>query len=366
VLAYRLLRAEWFLLVSVATSLTFLLFGDRLQAESLGAAGQTIVFVWLFAAILGSAMAVVRHAEHLAERLGEPLGTLILTLAVTVIEAASILAVMLHARDEPTVMRNTVFAVIMIILNGMVGSSLLVGALRHREQSYNLQGANTYLSVIIPIAVLCLIMPDFTQSTPGPTLSAVQQVFVGVMCLGLYAAFLAVQTGRHRGYFMLESEDEVSHHVEDGLSPTRHALLLMAYMVSVVYLAEQFGQPIVQMIVRLHAPAALSGMIIAALVATPEAIGAVRAALANRLQRSMNICLGSLLATLSLTIPLTLAMAHFLGISLFLGLENTSFVMLLLTLAVSIVTFASGRTNVLQGAVHLLLFVAYVSLIFQG
>jgi Ca2+:H+ antiporter len=366
VLAYRPLRSERFLVVSIATSLAFLLFGDRLQGASLGPAAQSVMFVWLFAAILGSAIAVVRHAEHLAERLGEPLGTLILTLAVTIIEAASILAVMLHSRDEPTVMRDTVFAVIMIILNGMVGTSLLVGALRHREQSYNLQGANTYLSVIIPLAVLCLIMPDFTQTTPGPTLSAAQQVFLGAMCLGLYAAFLAVQTGRHRGYFMLDAEDDAPQHTLDSLSPASHALLLMAYMIPVVYLAEQFGQPIVSMIARLHAPVALGGIIIAALVATPEAIGAVRAALANRLQRSMNICLGSLLATIALTIPLMLAVAHFLGASIFLGLENTSFVMLLLTLSLSIVTFASGRTNVLQGAVHLLLFLAYVLLIFQG
>ncbi len=365
-MTYRPLRAEWFLVASVATSLAFLLLGDKLHDDSLGPAAQSVVFVWLFASILGSAMAVVRHAEHLAQRLGEPLGTLILTLAVTVIEAASILAVMLHSRDQPTVMRDTVFAVIMIILNGMVGTSLLVGALRHREQSYNLRGANTYLSVIIPLAVLSLIMPDFTQTTPGPTLSFAQQVFLAVMFLGLYAAFLAVQTGRHRGYFMLESEGDAAHHLAGGSSTTTHAVLLVAYMIPVVYLAEQFGQPIVAMIARLNAPVALGGIIIAALVATPEAIGAVRSALANQLQRSINICLGSLLATISLTIPLMLLVNHFLGAPIFLGLQNTSFVMLVLTLALSIVTFSSGRTNVLQGAVHLLLFIAYILLTFQG
>ncbi len=366
VLIYRLLRSEWFLVVSIATSLAFLFLGDNLHGESLGPVARSIVFLWLFASILGSAMAVVRHAEHLAVRLGEPLGTLILTLAVTAIEGASILAVMLHSRDEPTVMRDTVFAVIMIILNGMVGTSLLVGALRHREQSYNLRGANTYLSVIIPLAVLSLILPDYTQTTPGPTLSFAQQVFLAIMFLGLYAAFLAVQTGRHRGYFMLESEAGAPSNATDSTSTATHAVLLVAYMVPVVYLAEQFGQPIVEMIVRLHAPVAFGGIIIAALVATPEAIGAVRSALANQLQRSINICLGSLLATISLTIPLMLLVSHFLGVPIFLGLENTSFVMLLLTLSLSVVTFASGRTNVLQGAVHLLLFIAYVLLVFQG
>jgi Ca2+:H+ antiporter len=378
----RLFRAEWFLPVSVATSVVFLLFGDALREDSAAPVLQSVVFIWLFIAILSSAMSVVRHAEHLAERLGEPLGTLILTLAVTAIEAASISAVMVHSRDQPTVMRDTIFAVIMIILNGMVGTSLLVGAWRHREQSYNLRGANIYLSVVVPLAVMCLIMPNYTHTTPGPTLSFYQQEFLGAMCVGLYAAFLAVQTGRHRGYFELEGEED-GHGREFGggtaapgaaaprawaprASAWHHASLLLAYMIPVVYLAEQFGQPIDNMIRRLHAPAALGGVIIAALVATPEGIGAVRSALANKLQRSVNICLGSLLATIGLSIPLMIVVAHLMGATIFLGLQGTSFVMLLLTLAVSVLTFGSGRTNVLQGAVHLLLFLAYVLLIFQG
>ena len=372
IVSNRLVRAEWFLPVSIATSLVFLLFGDTLKADSADATVQAGVFIWLFLAILWSAMCVVRHAEHLAERLGEPLGTLILTLAVTAIEAASISAVMVHSRDQPTVMRDTVFAVIMIILNGMVGTSLLVGAWRHREQSYNLQGANIYLSVVVPLAVMSLIMPNYTHTTPGPTLSFYQQEFLGVMCIGLYAAFLAVQTGRHRGYFALEGEEDGHGHELAGgaaapvASAWHHALLLLAYMIPVVYLAEQFGEPIDHMIRRLHAPAALGGVIIAALVATPEGIGAVRSALANKLQRSVNICLGSLLATIALTIPLMIVVAHLMGATIFLGLEGTSYVMLLLTLAVSVLTFGSGRTNVLQGAVHLILFIAYVLLIFQG
>jgi Ca2+:H+ antiporter len=238
----RSIRAEWFLPVSIATSIAFLLLGDTLTGDSTGSALQAIVFIWLFLAILCSAMSVVRHAEHLAERLGEPLGTLILTLAVTAIEAASISAVMVHSRDQPTVMRDTVFAVIMIILNGMVGISLLVGAWRHREQSYNLQGANIYLSVVVPLAVLCLIMPNYTHTTPGPTLSFYQQEFLGVMCVGLYAAFLAVQTGRHRGYFTLEAEeDNHGHGLAGGGSAWRHSFLLLAYMIPVVYLAELFS-----------------------------------------------------------------------------------------------------------------------------
>ncbi len=362
-----LIRAEWFLGVGIATALAFLLAGDSLYGESSSTLRQMVVFVWLFAAILGAALSVVRHAEHLAVRLGEPLGTLILTLAVTAIEAASISAVMIHAKDSLTVVRDTVFAVIMIIMNGMVGASLLLGAWRHREQSYNLQGANTYLSVILPLAVLSLIMPDYTQTTPGPTLSLAQQVFLALVCVGLYSLFLAVQTGRHRGYFVLDGEgDDPEHDSAPDAGWGVHAVLLVAYMVPVVYLAEQFGRPIDDVIATLHAPAALSGVIIAALVATPEAIGAVRSALANRLQRSINICLGSLLATIALTIPLMLLVSHLLGTTIYLGLEHSSFMMLILTLMLSVVTFASGRTNVLQGAVHMLLFIAYVLLIFQG
>jgi len=363
--AKSLVSKEWFLGVSLASAAAFLFLGEWLYGVAAGAAGRGVIFVWLFAAILGSAMCVVRHAEHLAVRLGEPLGTLILTLAVTAIEAASISAVMIHSPHNLSVMRDTLFAVIMIILNGMVGASLLLGAWRHHEQYYNLQGANTYLSVIIPLAVMSLIMPNYTQTTPGPTLSFAQQVFLAVMCIGLYAAFLAVQTGRHRGYFTLESEGEEAHDPAAGSAPL-HAILLIAYMVPVVYLAEQFGRPIDELIATLNAPVALGGIIIAALVATPEAIGAVRSALANRLQRSINICLGSILATIGLTVPIMLVVSHLLGASMYLGLQNTSFMLLLMTLLLSVVTFGSGRTNVLQGVVHLLLFVAYVLLIFQG
>jgi Ca2+:H+ antiporter len=364
-----LLRTEWFLPVSVATAAAFWFFGDRLHAELSNPIRQFLVFVWLFATILVSALSVVRHAEQLARRLGEPLGTLILTLAVTAIEATSISAVMMHGENNPTLVRDTLFSVVMIILNGMVGAALLLGAWRHREQHYNLQGANTYLSVIVPLAVMSLIMPDFTQTTPGPTLSVPQEVFLGLMSIGLYAAFLVIQTGRHRGYFSFE---EAASPRPANVAPVesspllRHALLLAAYMLPVVFLAEQLARPIDYLIETLRAPAALGGVIIAVLVATPEAIGAVRAAVSNQLQRSMNIFMGSVLSTIGLTIPIMLVVSHVTGRQIYLGVQNTSFVMLLLTLFLSAITFASGRTNVLQGAVHALLFVAYVLLIFQN
>ena len=318
--------------------------------------------------MLAASLAVVRHAEYLAHHIGEPFGTLILTLSVTTIEVASISAVTLNGEHNPTLARGTLFAVIMIILNGMVGFSLLLGGWRHREQHYNLQGANAYLSVIVPVSVMSLVMPNFTRTTPGPTLSFDQQIFLIVMALALYGAFLAIQTGRHREYFRAKVADVVELE-SPAAAPAgdlpRAVCLLVAYLASVIYMAELLAHPIEYLLVTLHAPAALGGVIIAVLVATPEAVSAVQAALANQLQRSVNICLGSVLSTIGLTIPAILLIAHFTGQHLDLGLQHTDIVMLLLTLFSSAVTFASGRTNVLQGAVHLLLFVAYILLIFQ-
>jgi len=362
-----LMRDEWFLGISVASSLAFLRFGDSIMAGLANPLWLALVFVWLFAVVLGSVFSVVRHADHLAVRLGEPYGTLILTLAVTAIEVISISAMMLHGANNPTLVRDTLFAVVMIILNGMVGLSLLVGGWRHREQQYNLQGANAYLTVIIPLAVLSLLLPNYTVTTAGPTLSTVQEAFLAVMALGLYATFLAIQTGWHRGYFTL-GEDKDGHHPPPGgsRSLTAHTVLLAAYMLPVVFLAEQLAQPIDYLIEVLHAPAGLGGLIIAALVATPEAIAAVRAARANQMQRSVNISLGSVLATIGLTVPTMLVISHVIGRKMDLGLQNADVVLLPLTLVVSVVTFTSGRTNILQGVVHLLLFAAFVMLIFEG
>ncbi len=367
---WPLLRQERFLGLSLATSLVFMLQGDRIFAWLSNPLGLGVVFLWLFWAVLGSAFAVVRHADKLAIRLGEPYGTLILTLSVTAIEVMSISAVVVNGHGDATLTRDTLFSVLMVLLNGMVGLSLLVGAWRRREQVYNLQGANAYLGLIIPLAVLCLILPDFTQTTPGPTISVPQAAFLIVMVSGLYFAFLALQTSRHRAWFAHGDGPSEGHgHGEAAAgrpSLARHALLLGLYMVPVVFLADQLSHPLDHIIEQAQAPRALGGLIIAVLVATPEAVGAVRAALANELQRAVNIFLGSVLSTIGLTAPVMLALSLLTGQDIVLGLQHTDFVLLLLTLAVSVVTFASGRTNVLQGAVHLLLFAAYLLLIFEG
>ncbi|MGC1302769.1 MAG: ionic transporter y4hA [Caulobacteraceae bacterium] len=364
----RWVREEWPLSVSLITCVIFLLRGEDLWRGLSTPLSLGLIFIWLFAVVLGSALSVVRHAERVAVRLGEPYGTLILTLLVTSIEVMSISAVMIHGANNPTLVRDTLFSVVMIVLNGMVGLSLLIGGWRHREQQYNFQGANAYLGLILPLAVLSLILPNFTLTTVGPTLSRSQEMFLAVLSVGLYGAFLVMQTGRHRGYFILGPEDKTGHHVQARHTaewPMRHAILLAAYMLPVVFLAVQLAHPVDYLIETLHAPTPLGGMIMALLVATPEAIGAVRAAGSNHLQRAVNIFLGSVLSTIGLTVPAMLAISELSGRSIVLGLQHTDFVMLLLTLAVSVVTFASGRTNVLQGAVHLLLFAAYLLLIFQ-
>jgi Ca2+:H+ antiporter len=362
-----LVRNEWFLVVSVATSLAFLLSGSVLLGNLASPPWLAFIFAWLFAVVLGSALSVVRHADHLAVRLGEPYGTLILTLSITFIEVMSISAIMAHGENNPTLTRDTLLAIVMIILNGMVGLSLLLGGWRHSEQHYNLQGANAYLGVIIPLIVLSLVLPNFTQTTPGPTLSFAQQVFLVLVSVGLYVAFLAIQTGRHRSYFV-EANEVFSHASSETPPPPLafHAALLIVYLAPVVFLAEQLAHPVDYLIETLQAPAPLGGLIVAVLVATPEAVGAVRAAMANHLQRSVNIFLGSILSTIGLTVPAMVLISHMIGRDIVLGVEHADSVMLLLTLAVSIVTFASGRTNVIQGAVHLILFATYLLLIVQS
>jgi Ca2+:H+ antiporter len=231
-----------------------------------------------------------------------------------------------------------------------------------------LQSANAYLGVIIPLSVLTLTLPDFTITTPGPTLSYPQQIFLFVMSVGLYCAFLAIQTGRHHGYFVSDGSDATEPPELPKAAPSLrwHASLLLAYILPVVFLAEQLAHPIDYFIETLHAPAPLGGVVIAMLVATPEAIAATRSAMANRLQRSINISLGSVLSTIGLTVPAMLAISYFTKHEVYLGLEKANDVLLLLTLAVCVVTFASGRTNILQGAVHVMLFAAFVMLIFQA
>jgi Ca2+:H+ antiporter len=365
----KIVKKEWPLAAIIATAGLFLVYGGRWLADLSGAGWFAFVSLWLLAAMFLSAFAVVRHAEALAERLGEPYGTLVLTLAITGIEVIMIAAIMYAGKGNSTLARDAMMAVVMIVLNGMLGLTLIVGGLRYREQAYNLQGANSFLAVILPLAVLGLIQPNFTVSTPGPVYSPVQAAFLSVMSLVLYAVFLGMQTSRHREYFLspgaaAEAGDAHAHGHATG-STAHHALMLFLYILPFVALSKQVAVPIDHTIRVLRAPPELAGLLVSVLILSPESLTAVRAALANQLQRSVNVLLGSVLASIGLTIPLVLAVGFATGREIVLGLGTTDITLLVLTLALSMITFASQRTNVLLGAVHMLVFFAYLLFIVE-
>jgi Ca2+:H+ antiporter len=373
-------RSEGALMFGALTTILFYAFADALTADLAPDLKTVALFGWLFATMLWCAFGVVRHAESLAEMLGEPYGTLILTLAVIVIEVSLISAIMVLGENDPTLARDTMFAVLMIILNGMVGLTLLLGGLRYREQHYNLQGAKSFLAVITPLAVLTLILPNFTVSADFPGFTPLQAAFFAAMTVILYGVFLLIQTVRHKNQFVQPgvpsqpanapqhplAHDETAH--EHGhheiLSVPYHAVLLILTMVPVVLLSKKLAAFVDYGTETMQAPAALGGLIVAILVLAPEGLGALRAALANRLQRSVNILLGSALATISLTVPAVLVLGLVIDRRVELALEPVEMIMLLLTLAVSTLTFTGGRTNILQGAIHLVLFLAFLVLIF--
>ena len=287
----RHLRREWALAPPVVTTILFLLFGKRWLADLSNGLWFGVVSLWLVGTILVSALGVVRHAEGIAERVREPLGTVVLTLAMSGMEMLMIAAVMYSGKGAPALARDTMMAIVMIVLNGLVGTCLLVGGLRYREQTTNLYGPNAFLGVLLPLSVLGLVLPRFTRSSAGPTLSPLQSLFLISMSVGLYAVFLAIQTRRHREYFIGPAVDAANgeptrraprrrprHDSSAALSTGGHGLLLVAYAVPVVLLAKQIARPIDHAINELGAPAALGGLLVAALILSPEAVAAVRAA----------------------------------------------------------------------------------------
>lgn len=362
------IRGEIALLIGLGTAAIFLAAGSQLVEIVAHPGAMIVVLIWLFAVILWSAISAARHADCLAIKWGEPYGTLILTLSAITIEVVVVSTAMLHGENNPTLGRDAVFSVIMIALNGFVGLCLLLGGLRYREQHYNLQGVNSYLNVIMTLAVVGLVLPNFTTTTSGPTFSVEQEIFLLVISLLLYAIFLLIQTVRHRRYF-IDSNHAVgaassAHHSLRVRSTGFHAAMLLLYLITVILLAEKFAIPLDNSIERFGLPQEFGGAMIAALVLAPEGIGAIEASLKNELQRSINILLGSVLATIGLTIPAVLTIGLVTKRSVTLGVQGGNLPLLLLTLAVSVVTFTSRKTNVLQGCIHLLLFAVFVLLIF--
>lgn len=327
------------------------------------------------AVLIGAVLAAVHHAEVIAHRVGEPYGALILALAVTAIEVALIISMMLQGdeggAEHATLTRDAIFATIMIVSNGVIGLSLLLGGLRHHTQSFRVEGAAPALAVLMALSTLTLVLPNFTTSTPDATYTATQLAFDALVSLTLWSVFIFSQTVRHRADFLPAQAPELQvHKVAHGTAherpSTRATLmslaLLLAALIAVVGLAESLAPSIEHAVDELGLPQAVIGIVIALLVLLPETLTAIRAAINNRLQTSINLALGSGLASIGLTIPVVAMTAVVLGLPLELGLDTKNMVLLALTFIVATLTLLTGRSTIMQGAVHLVIFAVFLFL----
>jgi Ca2+:H+ antiporter len=328
--------------------------------SSLAVSGVMIVIM------LGAVFAAVYHADVIAHRVGEPFGTLVLTLAVTVIEVALIESIVLTPGSSPALARDTVFAVIMVVCNGLIGLCVVWGGLRHHEQEFQTSGAGVYLSVLGALSVLTLVLPNYTVTTIGPYFSNPQLIFVSIVTVILYAAFLFIQTSRHTDYFRAEDDgaEDATHSYPSNRLVTVSAIMLLVALCGVILTAKKFAIILEVGLSHIGAPQAAAGIIIAMVVLAPESITAVRAAQRNELQKSLNLALGSSLATIGLTIPAVAITNVFLGKQIEIGLSSRDTLLLALTLFLSVLTFGTGRTNILSGLVHLVVFATFLFLVF--
>ena len=328
-----------------------------------GVLAPAVVGIVLLPVLFGAVFAAVHHAEVIGARVGEPFGTLVLSLAVTAIEVALIASVMLGDTPKPALARDTVFAVVMIVANGVVGGCILIGGLKHGEQGFRVTGASAYLMVLIALSVLTLVLPNYTETAAGPVYAPAQLAFVSVATLALYAVFLYIQTIRHREHFLpLSQEGEEEHARPDGRQTAISAVVLVVALCGVILLSKPFASLAGLAVTYAGAPEAVIGVLVAMLVLLPELATALRAALADRLQQSINLALGSSLATIGLTMPAVAATSFVLGTPLVLGLSAKETTLLALSIVISMLTFGTGRTNILAGFVHLVLFATFVFL----
>lgn len=356
---------DWTLLVPVVALVALVFSWGR------DLPGPAVALVAL--CLAGAVLAAVHHAEVVAHRVGEPFGSLVLAVAVTVIEVALIVTLMADGGGKTaSLARDTVFAAVMITCNGIVGLSLLVGALRNRVAVFNAEGSGAALATVATLAVLSLVLPTFTTSKPGPEFSTAQLAFAAIASLGLYGLFIAVQTVRHRDYFLpVNTGRSGGGPAEEGADhaapPTARAALvslglLLVALVAVVGNAKAVSPTIEKGVADAGLPHAVVGVIIALLVLAPETLAAVRAARRDRVQTSLNLGYGSAIASIGLTIPAIALASIWLSGPLTLGLGPIHMVLLALTVVVSALTIAPGRATLLQGGVHLVLLAAYLFL----
>jgi len=352
---------QWmaFPVLSILFVVLYSAFGaDKWSLTSPAAIAVDVVMIVI---MMGTVFAAVYHAELIAVRVGEPFGTIVLTLAVTIIEVALIASLMLMPDSNAALARDTVFAVVMIVCNGLVGICVLLGGLRYREQEFKTAGTAVYLTVLGTLAVLTLVLPNYTQATPGPFFSTAQLVFVSVVTVVLYAVFLFIQTIKHTDYFtQSKPSSKPKVFVPGARLVAISSIFLLLSLVSVVLIAKKFAVVLEAGLAAAGAPAAAAGVIVAMIVLAPEGISAVRAAQRDVLQKSLNLALGSSLATIGLTIPAVAVTSVVIGKGLVLGLAPRDTMLLALTLFISLVTFGTGRTNTLYGFVHLVVFATFL------
>ncbi len=313
-------------------------------------------------AILSSAFSVVRHADVLAHRLGEPFGSLILTLSVVILEVSLISALMATGGATPGLMRDTLYSIIMIVTGGLVGFALLLGGRKFATQYVNLAGVKQYLIAIFPLAILVLVFPN---ALPGGNFSTGQSLLIALVSAAMYGVFLLIQTKTHQNLFIYEHEDKSDdgdpHHGKPSAhSSGWHGLWLVIHLIAVISVTKMNAPVLEQLLGDLHAPQQFTGFLIALLILSPEGLGAIKAVLANQVQRAMNLFFGSVLATISLSVPVVTLISVITGQPLIFGLEAPQLIIMCSVLLLSQISFSTGRTNVLNGAAHLALFVGYL------
>jgi Ca2+:H+ antiporter len=329
---------------------------------------QTWFIILMSITLIGGVLAAVHHAEVIAHKTGEPYGSLVLAICVTVIEVSLIISMMLTGHEgSQFIARDAVFATVMIVMNGVIGLCIFIGGLKHHEMSFRNEGTNSALAVLTALATFILIMPIVTVSTPGPDFTKSQLAFAGTACFALYIAFLFFQTVSHRDYYLPKAVDQktdVNFHADkpSNLKTAVSGLLLVLSLIVVVGLAELLSPAIEAGVEAAGAPKTIVGIAIALLVLLPEGFAAVRAARANRLQSSLNLALGSALASIGLSIPAIAAIAIFFDLPLSLGISNLNMTLMYLSFFIGALTLAIGRTTLLQGVVHLIIFFEYLFL----
>lgn len=316
--------------------------------------------------ILSSAFSVVRHADVLAHRLGEPYGSLILSLSVVILEVSLISALMATGDAAPTLMRDTLYSIIMIVTGGLVGFSLLLGGRKFATQYMNLFGIKQYLIALFPLAIIVLVFP---MALPAANFSTGQALLVALISAAMYGVFLLIQTKTHQSLFVYEHEDDSDdddpHHGKPSAhSSVWHAIGLIIHLIAVIAVTKMNASPLETLLDSMNAPVAFTGFLVALLILSPEGLGALKAVLNNQVQRAMNLFFGSVLATISLTVPVVTLIAFMTGNELQFALGAPEMVVMVASLVLCHISFSTGRTNVLNGAAHLALFAAYLMTIF--